>query len=448
MERMILVSADGHVSAPPSVYAEYLEVRFRTAVYDLCRENDDYLNVFGVLGRPDAEDLSVLDTRGRLASGGEFGAWDATRRLAELDAEGVAAELLLPVTQCSTTPFFSAVNRPRVPELRVAGAWAHHRWLADMMATGDGRLYGVAEPVSCLEMDEMVGMVRWAAGHGFVAATVPGATAEPGLPPLYDSYYEPYWATCDDLGLPLSVHAGWGRPIGALWDVVSAIGNTDLCMPDIVDAVSRLDLAPRLVMWQLMLGGVFDRHPNLKLVLTEMRADWLPATLARLDERFSRGDTLLAMKPSEYFERNVVVVPSSIRPSEVEMRDQIGVARMLFGMDFPHPEGTWPNTWEWLRSVFVGVPEDEVRMILGENAIAFFGLDREKLTPVAQRIGPRPNDILGAGDEIDPRLLDNFHKRSGYKRPAESIDADGVDRALDECVAGLILARHDVLERQ
>jgi hypothetical protein len=116
---------------------------------------------------------------------------------------------------------------------------------------------------------------------------------------------------------------------------------------------------------------------------------------------------------------------------EVEMRHEIGVESLLFGADTTHFEGTWPNTWDWIRDAFVGVPESEARAILGENAIRTFGLDARVLGAVANRIGPTPAQVLNANSSVDPRLIAHFDKRSAYLRPAEVIDT----QELDEWVA-------------
>ena len=128
---------------------------------------------------------------------------------------------------------------------------------------------------------------------------------------------------------------------------------------------------PRRPMWQLMLGGVFDRHPGLRFVPTEIRIDWIPATLRHLDRIYEehRRDLPAQRKPSEYWRSNCLAGASFIHKAEVEMRREIGVETISFGRDYPHPEGTWPHTREWLRDAFVGVPDDEVRLMLGENAI-------------------------------------------------------------------------------
>ena len=57
-------------------------------------------------------------------------------------------------------------------------------------------------------------------------------------------------------------------------------------------------------------------------------------------------------------------------------------------VDFPHPEGTWPHTRDYYRETFSGLPEADGRKILGENAVTFYGLDRQRLQQVADEIGP------------------------------------------------------------
>jgi hypothetical protein len=100
------------------------------------------------------------------------------------------------------------------------------------------------------------------------------------------------------------------------------------------------------------------------------------------------------------------------------MRDEVGVETILFGRDYPHVESTWPHTKEWLRDAFAGVPEHDVRLMLGENAIRFFDLDRDRLAEIAKRIGPKIEEITSGGD-VRQELIDNFALRGGYLKPAE-----------------------------
>ena len=119
------------------------------------------------------------------------------------------------------------------------------------------------------------------------------------------------------------------------------------------------------------------------------------------------------------------------------MRHEIGVETIAFGRDYPHPESTWPHTREWLRDAFEAVPDDELRLMLGENAIRFFGLDRERLAEIARRIGPTIEEIHSGG-EVRPDLIESFAMRGGYLKPAEGEEKlPMVDDLLQADLAGL-----------
>jgi hypothetical protein len=98
-------------------------------------------------------------------------------------------------------------------------------------------------------------------------------------------------------------------------------------------------------------------------------------------------------RPSEYFDTNCFVGGSTAKRRELGDRYQIGVGNILWGNDFPHPEGSWPHTREWLTHMFADVPEDETRVMLGEAAVEMFGFDREELAAVARRVGPLPSEL-------------------------------------------------------
>jgi predicted TIM-barrel fold metal-dependent hydrolase len=449
VDNLLIFSADGHMGADIDTYKDYIDPKYLDRFDELHAENEFYINVAAKPRYPSAQTIEVIDDRGAIQAGGEFGVWDMGVRLREMDAEGIAGEIVHYAHQCSTSPFFSPSNKAYPADVRAAGARAYHRWAADFMATSNGRMVGVAEPGPCLDLKETEAELRWVAEHGFVSMMLPGATADPSLPPLHDPYYERFWAVAEELGVVLSVHAGWGLPQGAFFKIFESInkamgatagvnssGGHDFdklakAQENSADDPLRLALGPRRAMWQLMIGGVFDRYPRLKLALTEVRADWVPKTLARLDELHAGGGFATKLTPSEYFARNIVVAPSSIHRSEVELRHEIGVENLLFGVDYPHWEGMWPNTQDWIRTAFAGVPEGETRKILGENAIAAYGLDHATFAAVAERIGPKASDVLGE-HVVAPALLEEFHKRSGYARPADPVDLDEIDTAVRE----------------
>ena len=70
------------------------------------------------------------------------------------------------------------------------------------------------------------------------------------------------------------------------------------------------------------------------------------------------------------------------------MRYDIGIENMMFGSDYPHVEGTWPRTYDWVRATLGGIPEDEQRLILGANAARLYGFDLDELDDRAARGHP------------------------------------------------------------
>jgi predicted TIM-barrel fold metal-dependent hydrolase len=306
-------------------------------------------------------------------------------------------------------------------------------------------------------MQATVADLEWIADQGFAGTYAPGYMRHPGMPPLFDEYWEPFWSCCEDRGLAVVVHAGFGWEQGVVFpqlerivdDAAAAAGSTERdALLAHADAVAAESLAffgefsgsvrPRRPMWQLMLGGVFDRHPDLRLLLTEVRLDWVPATLAHLDATWesNRADLPAKRSPTEYWHSNCLAGASFIHKAEVEMRHEIGVETIAFGRDYPHPEGTWPNTNAWLQDAFAAVPDDEVRSMLGENAIRFLGLDRARLAEIAARIGPTMDDIVRAG-AVPEALIESFADRGGYLKPAEGADRiDAVDELLRDDVVG------------
>ena len=154
-------------------------------------------------------------------------------------------------------------------------------------------------------------------------------------------------------------------------------------------------------MWHLILGGVFERFPNLKYVMTEQGVTWVKPALDRLDgfwnQMLKTGqvgelgmdvDKVLPMQPSEYFARNCWIGASFPAPSDAQAIKEIGVDRVMWGSDYPHAEGTYPHTREALRNTFPEWDEHDLRAVLAGNAASVYRMDLNKLAPIAKEHGP------------------------------------------------------------
>ena len=439
-DELIVVSGDSHAVPPPEVWPQYIEAEYHSLLPAMHEDNARYRQLLGIFADFSPEVLAVIDVDGAWAGGGYLGCWDRDVRLAQMDREGVAAEMVYPGDPRALSPL-SPQFRLLTQHVVAAGVRAYNRWAVDAFGPAGDRILLVGDPGSQPDIDAVLAELDWMADHGFVGAYVPGYFHRDDVPPPHDPFWDPYWARLTELGLPAVVHAGYGQRqceflngVEALRQNMEAEGRTDL-LAEIINNADKFfskDMRPRRVMWHLMLGGVFQRHPDLRLLMTEVRGDWLPETLRHLDQVWEARPSHLAstLRPSDIWHDNCLTSLSFVHRSEVEMRHEIGVDTIVFGRDYPHAEGTWPNTGRWLGDAFTGVPEDELRMMLGDNAIRFLGLDRGRLQKIAAAIGPRPSDFTGSAHPVDPGLLASWDARGGYLKPAETVDHAELDELL------------------
>jgi predicted TIM-barrel fold metal-dependent hydrolase len=327
--------------------------------------------------------------------------WDSKRRLTELEADGIVAEVIYPNT---VPPFFPKASLGDQPpaanagdlEARWAGLQAHNRWMADFCADAPGRRAGIAQ-IMLHDLDAAVTEIRWAKDNGLTGGVLlPGAPPGSGLPPLYDAYYEPLWAVCEELDVPLNHHSGSAAPVAG--------ENPE----DKVVFILEVTWWAHRTFTHLVVSGAFEKHPGLRLVLTEQGTAWIPEELARLDHFFDRfrhasgsqemewGLPLverMSLKPSEYWARQCAVGSSFIRPDEVKLRHAVGIDKIMWGSDYPHKEGSNPFTLEAIRASFASIDPLEVQAMLGDNAARTYGFDIEALRPIADEVGPLVADV-------------------------------------------------------
>ena len=384
--RHLVISADCHAAAPWADYEPYFEQAHLEAFrawYGAGAEVDR--------GRPgegrlfDSEFLDGLDEAEGTQRGGRSGTWDPDRRMAELDDDGVAGEVIFPAAENFHAPFHG--RRPTTDRveyqphaLRAAGARAYNRWLADLCARNPERSCGVIL-IDYEDVDGAVAEMRRAREAGLRGGILLPDQWE-DLPSWNDPRYEPIWAACAELDLPVNTH-----PLGSTRELYGELpGATPIFLSEVKWFAHR---PFTFLLW----AGVFERYPKLRFVLTEQMADWIPETLTYFDDLYGRPIFAqiregLPLLPSEYWARQCYVGASFLQSREFEMRHEIGLDKIMWGSDYPHAEGTWPHTREKLRETFGGCPEDEIAPVVGGNAARVYDFDPEKLAPVAARIGP------------------------------------------------------------
>lgn len=379
--RYTVISADCHGGAQLYEYRDYLERRYLD-------DFDAWAEEYGI---------PFEDLRGADASCN----WDHDRRLADLEADGIVAEVIFPNTIPPFYPTPSLLVQPPAPDAgdldyRWAGLRAHNRWLADFCARAPGRRAGVAQ-IMLHDVEAAVSEIRWAKEAGLTGGILlPGAPPGSQLPPLYERVYEPIWAVCEELQVPVNHHSGSAVPV---------LG--DEAIAKIIFLLEVTWWAHR-ALWHLVFSGVLERHPRLQLVFTEQGTSWIPDTLAEHDYYFERmGSTkgsqemewgadvvgALSLKPSGYWARQCHVGSSFLRPMECERRYEVGVDKIMWGSDYPHLEASWPFSRQALRLTFADVDPAEVQAMVGSNAASVYGFDMDALAPLASKVGPSVAEI-------------------------------------------------------
>jgi len=383
-EPYVTITADTHAGASIDTYREYLDPD-RRAEFDEWR---------GGYKNPSKKHVGGKKTKN----------WDSDERRTDLESDGVAGEVLFPNT---VPPFYrsafhiSPPPRPEDYERALAGTRAHNRWLAEFCAEEPHRRAGIGL-IHLNDLDDAIADVKWIAENGLrggVLLPLP-SPSEHWLPPLNDPGYDRLWAVVQDCGLVLNQHSGQGSP-----EYGEGQGSKALWAMEMPFYVQR-------GFTNLIMGGVFERFPKLRYILTESGCAWAPKLMRQMDMMFmawkagaigeidTSKDPALKELPSFYAKRNCWYGASFPGPEDIRGRDVVGVDKILWGNDYPHYEGCYPYSRENMRFAFADVDETEVRMMLGENAAKLYGFDLEALRPIAERVNITPSLVRQPLEEI------------------------------------------------
>ncbi len=394
MRRYAVISADCHAGADLRDYRPYLESRYHD---EFDRWADAYVNPFGDLLRRDANRN-----------------WDDGIRNAALEADGIAGEIVFPNT---VPPFFSSgglvsgVPSADEYELRLAGLRAHNRWLAEWCSRYPGRRAGIGQML-LNDIDDAVADIHWIADHGLMGGVLLSAVPpNAGIDPLHAPTYDPVWRACEERGVVVNVHGGGGGPDHGAFPASLSI------------FVLEATFYAHRPLWALVMAGVFDRFPGLRLVFTEAGSSWVAGTLAAMDNiqaKQEKGNIgvmpilhpmHLERRPSEYWQTNCWLGASFMTREDALDRHAAGVDRIMWGSDYPHDEGTFPYTREALANTFAGIDQDEVAAIVGGNAAHVYGFDLPALQRIADEIGPDADAVYAGIDTLPDSTSMAFEAR-------------------------------------
>jgi predicted TIM-barrel fold metal-dependent hydrolase len=380
----ICITGDTHAGASIDAYRSYLDASYV----------DDFDAWRGQYKNPSKKHIGSKKTKN----------WDSSERLADLQSDGVVGEVLFPNT---VPPFYASafhISPPATPqeyERALAGTRAHNRWLADFCREAPVRRAGIGL-IHLNDLDDAIEDVKWIADHGLrggVLLPLP-SPSEHWLKPLNHPDYDRLWAVIQDCDLVMNQHSGQGAPV-----YCKGQGSTALWAMEMSFFVQR-------GYTHLIMGGVFERFPKLRYILTESGCAWAPGLMRQMDAMYlswkagaigeidASIDPALKELPSFYARRNCWYGASFPGPREIEGRHVVGKDKILWGNDYPHYEGSYPYSRENMRLAFSDVPESEVRMMLGENAAKLYGFDLDALRPAANEANITPELVATPLDEI------------------------------------------------
>ncbi len=410
----VVVSADAH-AAPDSLqeFLSYVDPTERESVERFGDLSSVAIPMFGgvdpgEIDEPDAvRAVAIRRLSGMGVDTDAAGDWLANystdwvfpsdaggKRLAYLESQGIHAEVAFPgpVLAGGLSP---AMYLGTQSDKGLDPVWpalhAYNRWLAEFCAAAPGRRTGCI-PIDLHDMDRAVEEVAWGRAAGmFGGVMLPAMSIRSGLPGYADEYYEPLWSACEDHDIPVNLHTGASGTATDAKQLYDTKHGGFLGLYEVF-------VFTRRPLWFMIFGGVFDRHPNLKVVVTENGVQWLPSLIRDMECFFDTHGaapvrSYLRLRPQEYFDRHVFLGGSLMKRVDAEMRDDIGIDRLMWGADYPHLEGAAPVHRLVLRQVFGGMPEADVRRMLGLNAIRVFGFDGDQLQSVADRVGPTVEDL-------------------------------------------------------
>jgi predicted TIM-barrel fold metal-dependent hydrolase len=342
----LAISADGHVSEPVDLWERELPARMRERGPRIAREGERTALL--------VEDQVV---RRFSASFGHdaWGANDVAGRLKALERDGVYAEVVYP-----NLAFF-CVFSIQDAALQVESCRVYNDWVADRF--GDEPRIAPVGLLPVLDVDAAIAELQRLKSLRIGAGMLP---THVDARPYNDPGYERLWEAAAGLQVPLSFHVGTGRSQTPAHGPGGAVVNYVVTVSGAQETVSYL-----------CGSGVLERHPDLRVAMVECGAGWLAWTLAAMDDAYRDHQAFVRPKlehpPSFYFRRQGAVTFQR-DPVGISNLPYTGVRCLLWGNDYPHPEGTYPESRAVLGAMLDGVPQGIVDRITFLNAAELYAL--------------------------------------------------------------------------
>jgi uncharacterized protein len=367
-----IISADSHITEPANTYLDHIESRWKDRA-PLHARREGMGDVFVVDGMSKPVPMGLVAAAGKppeeirlngvLFEQMHRGGWDPDARLADQDRDGVSAEVIYP------TVGMVLCNHKDL-DYKKACFDAYNRWIAEYCSAHPERLLGCGQ-TAMRTPDEGIRDLEAIRAAGLRGVMMPG---HPGVLDYDSPVYDDFWRAAIDLGMPLSFHILTTRNEGHRGPAMNGFLTIVRGCQDI--------------MGTLILGGVFERHPKLRVVCVEADAGWVPHYMYRMDHAYKRHRNWLppgqklSRLPSEYFAENIY---TTFQDDWVAFKtaNLMNWRHLMWANDFPHSDSTWPWSQDLLAKHRADLDEVQQEAILSANVAELYGIDTGSL-PHAQ----------------------------------------------------------------
>jgi predicted TIM-barrel fold metal-dependent hydrolase len=370
-----LMSADDHMIEPPHLWVDRVPQRYRERCPRivevdgrqawLYEDELTYIPMGSCRALPGFREEGYPPAPGT-ANFAEIrpGCYDPVERLKDMDVDGVWGQLCFPnYSRFAGHRFFLDVQDQ---DLGLTCLRTYNDYLLDeWCATDPARLFGAAI-LPLYDVDLAVAELERAVGKGAKAIAFSENPTVLGLPSVHTDHWEPLWSAVGAADVPVCMH------IGSSSQLVTTSRDAP---PTVLVSCNGLNSMMACIDW--LMSGILERHPSLKVILSEGGAGWLPYILERADKAFhdprikpnaaigqtSRGGTV---PPSQLFREHMYVCLVDEHFALRSLGD-IPVDNLVWEGDFPHGDGLWPHNHEYLEKALAAVPDDDARKIAETN---------------------------------------------------------------------------------
>lgn len=306
---------------------------------------------------------------------GMAGSGSPRQRLNEQDRDGIDAEIIFPGVVCG--PLLWLQTEDDGLQRALIRAW--NEWFAEeYQSEARGRIFGIGA-LGGTGVEDCIAEMKRCKELGLVGVQLLTFPNGGGRPKPED---DRFWAAALDLDMPVTIHftlERTGKPDGKLMDYPIEVPGlrTELAVQ-----MARAARFAGTNAVQLVLSGLFDRFPKLRIFCAETSIGWIPHFLEVCDVRYERhipwahrlnGFAPLRAKPSEIINEHFYWGFQRDRAG-VDLRHHLNVERLIWANDFPHQESDWPESHKVLESNFANCPAAETRKMIVQNAADFFRL--------------------------------------------------------------------------